>query len=323
MRLRHSRVAIAGTLLAALLTACTGGSSPGAAQGGGLEKSEIKVGMLPVVDSAPYQIAIDKGLFKEQGLTVETQQITGGNQGTNGLVAGNYDVIFSNYVSFFLAIAKDFPLRILVDGYEGQTGTMQVLVKADSPIKQPSDLVGKKIALNNTRDILELLAEQALKNNGVQVGSVQYVEVPFPQMTAALEQGKVDAIFAVEPFVSQAKKQLGARPILEPLSGPTANFPIGGYITTADFVKKYPKTAAAFQRAMQKAQQMAADRRTLEDVLPAHTKITPETAALVTIGTYPTSLSPTRLQRVPDLMRQFGFLNKRIDVPTLVQAPSQ
>ncbi|KWX05687.1 hypothetical protein TH66_01140 [Carbonactinospora thermoautotrophica] len=321
MRLRQvSRVAAVGTLLAALLTACSGGSLDAAR--GGLEKSRIKVGMLPVTDSAPYRIAIEKDLFKEQGLTVETLPVTGGAQATEGLVAGDYDVAFSDYGSFFTAIEKGSPLRILADGYEGRTGTMQILVKGDSPIKRPSDLAGKKIALNGTRNILQLLTEQALVNHGVRAGNAKYVEIPFPDMIAALEQGRVDAIFAVEPFVSQAKKQVGARPVLEPLSGPTASFPIAGYITTTDFVKKYPKTAAAFQRAMREAQEMAEDRKTVEEVLPAHAKIPPETAALVTLGTYPTTLNPDRLQRVPNLMQQFGYLKKHIDVPTLIQAPS-
>ena len=76
---------------------------------------------------------------------------------------------------------------------------------------------------------------------------------------------------------------------------------------------------AAFQRAIEKAQVAAGTRSAVEQILPTYIKtITPQIASTITIGTYPTSLSTVRLQRVADLMLQNGMLRTRLDAKTLV-----
>ena len=87
-------------------------------------------------------------------------------------------------------------------------------------------------------------------------------------------------------------------------------------------MKKYPKTAAAFQRAIQKAQQLAtSDRKKVEEVLPAYAKVDAQTAAVLSLPNFPTSLNPTRLQRLPDLMLKDGLLKSKIDMKSVIFTP--
>jgi NitT/TauT family transport system substrate-binding protein len=104
----------------------------------------------------------------------------------------------------------------------------------------------------------------------------------------------------------------------------TGDFPLAGWGTLDTWVRDNPRTAAAFQRAITKGQQIAAtNRNEVAKVLPTYVKgLDATTAQLVALGAYPTSLNPVRLQRVADLMLQHGYLPNKVDVrPMVVQPP--
>jgi NitT/TauT family transport system substrate-binding protein len=58
----------------------------------------------------------------------------------------------------------------------------------------------------------------------------------------------------------------------------------------------------------------------VEQILPTYIKtITPELASTISMGSYPTGSNQVRLQRVADLMHQFGQLDKPFDVKPMLQ----
>ncbi|WP_067823115.1 ABC transporter substrate-binding protein [Actinomadura kijaniata] len=320
--IRRRSAVLSGVLalaVAATATACGGDDKPKSANG--LEKSEITVGTMPVGDTAPLQLAISKGLFKAEGLTVKTKIIAGGQVAIPQLKGGQLDVSFTNYVSLFSAAAKnDFKPRIVAEAFQSGPKTHVLLVPKDSDIRSVKDLANKKIGVNTKRNVSTLLVRAAAKPNGVELDEDKnFVEIPPPQMELALKNKSVDAVQAIEPFGTQMQSSIGARVLTDLSSGPTADFPIAGYASTDQFATKNPKTVAAFQRAMAKAQAMAADRKIVQDVLPTYSKgITAQIASTMNFGSYPTSLSDTRLQRVADVMQQFGYITSRLEVKPLL-----
>ncbi|MFI0372548.1 ABC transporter substrate-binding protein [Actinomadura sp. 1N219] len=317
------RLAAAGAVAVAvaLAAAACGGSEDGGSAGG-LEKSEIMLGTMTIADSAPVQLALSKGLFKAEGLTVKTQVIQGGAAGIPLLRSGRLDISFGNYVSLFTAGVKDprFKPKIIAEGFNGAAKTHTVMVRGDSPYRTIKDLAGKKIAVNTKRNISTLLVRSAAKAQGVDFDDDKsFVEVPPPAMEHALKSKSVDAVMAIEPFGTQMEQSMGARMVADLSSGPTAKLPIAGYAATEKFVDKNPKTVAAFQRALVKAQGMCADRKVVQDVLPTYAKgIDAKVASSMSFGEYPTTLDAAHLQRVSDLMQQFGYVDKPIDVKNFV-----
>ncbi|QFZ22313.1 ABC transporter substrate-binding protein [Saccharothrix syringae] len=295
-----------------------------AAGSGGVEKAKIKLGLLPILDVASVHIAIKKDYFKQEGLEIEVVPIQGGAAAIPGLISGDLDISFGNWVSFILAESKEGAkgvggLKLVNDGYQTKPDMFLILAKGDSPVKAPKDLEGKTIAINTFKNIAELTAKATLEANDVDVEKVKFKELPFGDMEAAVQNGSVDAAFMVEPFISRAQRTSGQVSVLDAASGPTDGIPIGGYATTGKFAQENPKTIAAFQRAMAKGQRDAADRPTVEPLLVEYAKVDKETASLVHFGEYPTSLDATRLQRVAELMRTYGLLEKEFDVkPMLV-----
>ncbi|SNR87619.1 ABC transporter substrate-binding protein [Actinomadura mexicana] len=321
--LRVSALVSALTLVASLVTGCGGDDSSGG--GKGLEKDSIKVASLPLVDGAALHIAQKAKLFKAEGLDVKIVPVQQSIKALPALKAGDVDVIAgANYVSFMQANEQGaLKLSILAEGAQLTSNMMNVLVMPDSKLKSAKDLEGKKVAVNILNNIQSLTLDAILKANNVDPKKVEYVQVPFPQMATALQKKQVDAIHTVEPFLSDSEKKLGARVLVDGGSEPVTSLPISGYVTTQEFTQKNPKTAAAFQRAIIKAQKLASqDRKKVEEVLPSYAKIDPQVASVITLPGYPTSLSTTRMQRIAELMQTSGLLKQKPDLKSILFQPT-
>ncbi|GHH45239.1 ABC transporter substrate-binding protein [Lentzea cavernae] len=336
MTRRVRRLTIRGIALATLLaTVASCGALGGKEQAppadanssGPVEKAKITLGVLPILDVASVHVAIKKEYFKAEGLEVDLKVIQGGAAAIPGLVNKELDFTFGNWVSFFAAQAKDTAkavdgIKLISDGYQAKPDMFLILAGGDSAIKTPADLAGKTIAINTFRNIAELTAKATLEAANVDVKSVKFKEMAFPDMQAAVQNKTVDAAFMVEPFITRAQRAAGQIKVLDAASGPTDNIPIAGYATSGEFAKNNPKTVAAFQRAMAKGQADATDRPTVEPLLVEYAKVDKETAGLVHFGAFPTTLDATRLQRVVQLMQRYEMLDKELDVKPMLIQPS-
>ncbi|MCP3805159.1 ABC transporter substrate-binding protein [Allokutzneria sp. A3M-2-11 16] len=285
-----------------------------------VEKPVITVGLMPIIDVAPVHIALKKGYFAQEGLTIESRTIQGGAAGIPGLAGGSLDFSIGNWVSFFLAQSKGIDLRLVSDGYQARHRMFMIMTVPGSPVRVPADLAGKRIALNTMANITELTARSTLDAYGVDPKSVTFKEFPYPDMHAQLVRKNIDAALMIEPFITQAERSIGAVPVVDTAAGPTQDIPVAGYATNAKFAKENPKTVAAFQRALLKGQADANRRAEVEAVLPHYAKIDPQTASLVHFGSYPMNLEQSRLQRVVELMKIFGMLsqNQQFDIKSMI-----
>jgi NitT/TauT family transport system substrate-binding protein len=292
----------------------------------GLEKKTITVASLPLVDAAGLHIAVKQKYFEAEGLKVNIKPVAQSILALPALKNGQVDVIAGgNYVTFLQANdTGQLKLRILADGAAQAPRFMELLVPKDSPIKQPKDLEGKTVAVNIPNNIQSLTFNEVLKANNVDPTKIKYVKVAFPEMGAALQKKQVDAVHTGEPFGTDIQRKQGARMVLDGGGAPVTGLPVSGYLSTQDFVTKYPKTAAAFQRAIEKAQQLASgDRKKVEEVLPGYAKgIDAQAASVLSLPGFPTSSNPTRLQRLIDLMKQNNMLQSTPDPKTLLFTPS-
>jgi NitT/TauT family transport system substrate-binding protein len=316
--------AIAGSMTLALAlttTACS--TSATAVSTASLEKTNIVVAAPHIIQSAEIFLAIKHGFFAQQGLHVTVQYDTASTQPNilAGMQKGSIDVnAAANFVSFFkMQATGKMNVKVLMDAQDCDPGSEVILTLPGSKITTPAGLIGKRVAVQVSPNIQTLTLNALLQAQGLNSARVQYVQVTFPLMAAALQQHKVDAISVVDPFISQSEAQLGATQVMSQCTGPVANLPQAGYVVTAEWARKYPHTAAAFQRAIIEAQQLAATNRTaVEQILPSYIKIAPVLTAMVDLGTIPTSINATQLQRVANLMLAGGLLRAPLDVKPLI-----
>ena len=167
-------------------------------------------------------------------------------------------------------------------------------------------------------NIQTLAAEEVLQNDGVSPSSVNWTPDAGPQdMIGALHSGQVKAILVTEPYILEAEEQLGAVEVLDASSGVTSGLPLSGYFSLASYARANPSAVQAFQAALDQAQSDCAQRGPVQAVLPNLTGMSNGEAALVTLGTYPTSLNVGQVQRVAGLMYDSGMISNPVSVSAL------
>jgi NitT/TauT family transport system substrate-binding protein len=94
------------------------------------------------------------------------------------------------------------PIKIVYLGHRDGTTMM---VHKDSAIFRIEDLRDKTIAIPNRYSNQYLIIYKALKDRGMDIGDVKTVEMPPPDMPAALLTQSVDAVIAGEPLMAQTE----------------------------------------------------------------------------------------------------------------------
>ena len=313
--------------LSALLAAgCSGGGSSSAAPGG-LEKTNLKVAAVPAVDSAGVYIAQQRGLFAAEGLHVTIVSAISGKTTINSQLHGEFDVTSGNYVSYILAnadpqaagLSKPADFRVLAPGSIMESNSQDIMVLPHSNIQTVSELKNQKIAVNVTHNIGQLLVSSVLSDNAVPVNTNDFVPIEFPSMANALQQHTVAAAWMPQPFITEAEEQIGAIPLADSNQGTTENLPIAGYMVTASWLKKYPNTAAAFRRALAKAQTIATnDPAAVQQGMEAFAKVKPIAAAVEANPQYPTQMNATLLARLEQLMLHFNMIGQTYDIHQMI-----
>jgi NitT/TauT family transport system substrate-binding protein len=315
------------SLLMVTLTGCGllgGDTDEPQASNGQVEKAKIRVGLLPVVDVATLYMAVQKGNFQQEGLEVEPVVLKSSTEALAALIGGDIDVSFSTYPAAIAAQTKGAAdLKFVADAYQAAPGHHVVVAPPNSDFKRPEDIVGKRIAVATTGAISDLATNSVLKTLSVDYSKITYVPMALPDATAAMQRGDVDGAVLPEPFVTQSQKSIGAITVFDASQGPTAEMPMSGWVAPTKFVEDNPNTVAAFQRGLSKGVDEAQDRAQLEQVLVRNIKIDADTASLVTIATYPKSLEAKRIQRVSDLMYEFGVIGQKFDVASMMSPPVQ
>jgi NitT/TauT family transport system substrate-binding protein len=305
-------------LLAALLvTACGGGQTAATSQAPG--KTKVNAGVIAIVDTAPIHLGKAKGFFDEQNIDLTITPVQGGAASISGAVSGQFQFAFANTTSLLTAKQQGLDVKVVANGVSstGEQGKdfSAVLVKPDSPIKAAKDLAGKKISVNQLKNIGDTTVRASVRNAGGDPTGIEFVELPFPDAPAALQSGRVDAIWVVEPFVSQAISQ-GARPVAWNFADAAPDLTVAMYFTTsktdADLTKRF---TTAMRKSLEYADSHPDEVR---EVLKTYTKIAPDVIAKIYLPKWPVEVNKASVQTIADLAVADGVLKTKVDVSALV-----
>jgi NitT/TauT family transport system substrate-binding protein len=180
---------------------------------------ELAVGTLGSLSEAPLYVAVERGYFSQEGLSVELVPYKSGSDMIPALATGELDAgIGASSPALFSALARKIGLRIAADGaIFGPTDSSQALLLrkdlADSQqIQGYADLRQRTIAVLPGVNLGTILADLALQRGGLTLDDAQIVGLGLPDMAAALANQSVDVAIMVEPFVAiSVERGLGTR----------------------------------------------------------------------------------------------------------------
>jgi NitT/TauT family transport system substrate-binding protein len=219
------------------------------------EPQTVTVRIVRAIAQAPFYIAVSKGYFAQEGITVDAADIRSALDTIGPLATGQLDVSMGAATAgFFNAANKGFDLRVIAAmGIQGPVMSTQPLVRKalwdDGTIRGAKDFRGRKVAINAPGDITEYFLTLMAEKNGMSLKDINVTVLPFSQQLAGFQNGAIDAGFMPEPVSSSA--QLAGAVVLD-----TPDAGIGeGTITTfvfagSKFLQERRPVALAFMRAM-------------------------------------------------------------------------
>jgi NitT/TauT family transport system substrate-binding protein len=307
---------------AAGVAAC-GDDDGGGGGGGDSGPTTLKVGVIPIADVAPLYLGMKKGFFEDEQLTIEPQLAEGGAAITPAVLSGDFQIGFSNTISLLIAASQDLPVEIITQGVlagkSEKEAWADLLVLKDGPIEEPSDLEGKTIAVNTLENICEVTIKASLEKEGVAVDTLKFAEVPFPDMNAALEAGRVDAACVVEPFVSQGKA--GAARGIAPFYVRTApDLTVATYFTSTQYAEENADVVDRFVRAMNRSLTYASENSDeVRQVLLDYTEIPPEAVEAIKLPVWRPDLNEPTIELLSELSEKYGLIEEQPDLDELIR----
>lgn len=280
----------------------------------------VRVGTVAGASSAALDYAAEQGWFQAEGLSVVPVALPGTAEVLLALVGGSLDIGPTNPFAHLWLRDQGADLRVIAAGAVEARGSPvhALLVRAESPLQAARDLEGTQVGISasNTSDRLMLQAWLALQ--GVERSRVALVELPEPVHVRALLEGSVDAVSAVEPFVTGALGR-GVRVLAHHYTDTNATTLLSYHVATAAWLSGHADTARRFARALHRAHAaLEADPALKQQAVERRLAIPADLAGRMGHATLPTRVDPAALQWWSDTGRRVGLFQTPLTAAELV-----
>jgi len=195
--------------------------------------------------------------------------------------------------------------------YTGSAPTNALIVAKTSPIHGPKDLIGKTIGVIALGDINTIAIRAWLERSGVDAKSVRFLELPNPQMSAAIDRGAVDrrdrVLTALAPAM-QTGPRLPVSRIARFRSTSRSNAVVREERLGGGASRHRCALHRAGHRSAALGEQNHADSARYSS---ADAKLDPDLVASMTRATFAPKLEDTLIQPLIDLMAKYGRIAAR------------
>jgi ABC-type nitrate/sulfonate/bicarbonate transport system substrate-binding protein len=192
---------------------------------------KITVGMTgpPTALGWPFEIAIEKGFFAAEGITIDRIAAPSSAAVVLQATAGQLDLTIQGaFVDVIRAAEKGAPLAIV--RITVQTPPYELLAKPS--IKSLKELKGKTVSIGGQKDVTRIYLNRMLEPNGLKDSDVDLVYAGASSARfSALVSGAVDAAMLTSPYNFNAV---------------TEGFPVVG--RTADYITDLPQNGTVVNR---------------------------------------------------------------------------
>ncbi len=295
----------------------------------------VKVGYQRIATGLPLFVALEEGFFKELGLKAEPIVCESSNLLFEAVASGRLDASSDGGTFTFLALEAANPglLKIykmalvgtgVSQGDFGKFGAESIVVRKDSTIDSLKKLKGKNIGIlpgislrNNFKLVLKAFGLDIDKD-------VKIIELPSALQVEALESGKVEALYALDPIPALCEIKGVGRKIADNLMIKYVIDPlcIGCAVFSTRFLKERPQVAEKFQQAMKKAiEWIYKNPDKAIRIFPKYVPIDEEVVLKNKCANWHISFVKkdfSLLQKTIDFWFEQGLLSKRLDANNLL-----
>ena len=325
-------VLLAATALAASACSSSNSSSAPAAAAGGSGSAagtitNVTLGYVPYSDDASLFYAQSSGIFKKHGLNVTFVPQASPVAVEASMASGTEQFGFITTPVLINLNSKGVGVKCVssVDGSEPSSpaddSTVLIAAKG-SGITGVKDLAGKNVAEVQLTSLNSLAVEILAKQAGISPASIHQIAIPFPQMPAALAQGRVQAAVIVAPFAATALSE-GATV----LTHPNVDLFPNGTVTCLDAMSSYisanPAVVSEFRAAMDESIAFSQTHQSVvKQTLVKGLSLTPAVAAKQVLATnWNPALNTASITMIENYMKQFGVITSEPLAASMVWNP--
>jgi NitT/TauT family transport system substrate-binding protein len=313
MRRRFGLAAFCATAVLAIAACGDDDDSSGDETASGGETKTLRVSYVPYVGAAPFILGIENGFFEERGLEIEDSQGPAPAPIMAQVVSGQLDIGFTTIPALISAVAGGAPLQAIspFDGIiDPESPQVAILVNADSGIASPKDLEDKKVGVVALQSELDVLLHEVVRRDGGDPEAVESVQIPFPEMNAALKANRVDAVVNTEPFVTLSEEEGDFEAISYPEVEVVPNQPVTAFVASTEFIESNPEVVEQFRAAMEESLDYAAENtEEAQDTMTEVGDIEPDLLRDINLGLiFEPVLDEEAIEIFTTLMEDFGFV---------------
>ncbi|WP_338471162.1 ABC transporter substrate-binding protein [Niallia sp. XMNu-256] len=243
-----------GFLILLVLTACgstDSASTEAADDGKELKEVSIMLDWYPNAVHSYLYVAQEKGYFEEEGVKLDIQFPANTTDPLTLTAAGKVTLGLYYQPDVIMARANE---NVPVKSIAGivQSPTNHIVVAADSPVKSPKDLEGKKVGYPGI-PLNEALLETMVSHDGGNINQVEMIDVGF-ELNSSLVTENVDAVIGafVNHEVPVLKHSGFKTRYFNPVDYGVPSYNEIVLITSDDTWEKEKDAIQAFWRAAQK-----------------------------------------------------------------------
>jgi len=311
---RRAFAVVCLTLLAALPIALVHAQPKAAAT--------VRVVTLPITNYTPLLIAREKGWFAEENLNVTWTMAAQGAVAVQAVVGGSAEFGSTGILEPILARGNGIDVAFVVANCRVRLGppdASAIFVRDGESIRGPGDLVGKRVSVGLLNSVNHIHAAAWLRKNGVDPKSVQFLELPLPNVGDALVNHRIDAGWLVEPFQTVMSRAGKIHALANPFHVNVPGMDITAYVATETWLGANADTARRFKRVVDRATVFMNNGPREERLawVSKFTGVRADVAARMTLPVFATEFQVDSLQANVELAASQGLV-KAFDVKTMM-----
>lgn len=221
------------------------------------EKDDGLIRVNEVTDSffyAPFYVAIEKGFFKEEGLTIELTNGGGSDVSMTALLSKNADIILAGpETAVYVNRAERADAPKVFAQLTKRDGCFLVS-KNPEPDFSWDNLKNKEIIIGRKGGLPAMTFQYLMKNLGYQEGVdiTLRTDIQFNLMAPTYESGVGDYVTLFEPVATEFVNQ-GKGYIVASVGEKSGEIPYTSFIALDSYLKDNPQKVEKFVKAMYKA----------------------------------------------------------------------